>query len=443
MILSQRNPSALSELIGNPEALATAKRWAQEWQACSTGGSANGAQGAEKLKPLLLYGPTGVGKTALAHAVAAEYGWQLFEFNASDLRDAESVEQILSNAANSSSLFGGMRLILIDDVDALSGREDRGGAGAMAKVLASPSQPIMLTARSQYDRKLQSIRTYCTPVEFRRVHAASLAKLVRETAKKHNIDLPPDALERIAAASLGDVRAALNDLQGRNPNAYRDSEKGIFDVIRVILKSEKYSEARFAVFSSDTEHDTLKLWVAHNIPVEYEKPFDIASAYDALSRADIFDGRISRNQYYGYLRYSNDLLSAGVALAKASPYRKYTPYGFPDYLREMGASKGSRATRKAVLQKISRVCHCSVTQAQSYLLFLEPLAKEHPEEITSEFGFEEEELLFVSKEKPKKEKTVKAKAEKTGEETGAAASPSKKRASSKKKKEGKAAEKLS
>ncbi|MCX6773076.1 MAG: AAA family ATPase, partial [Candidatus Micrarchaeota archaeon] len=109
MILSQRNPSALSELIGNSEAFATAKQWAQEWQAGTKG------------RPLLLYGPTGVGKTALAHAVASEFNWQLFEFNASDLRDAESVEQILSNAANSSSLFGGMRLILIDDVDALSG----------------------------------------------------------------------------------------------------------------------------------------------------------------------------------------------------------------------------------------------------------------------------------------------------------------------------------
>lgn len=392
MILSQKNPSALSGLIGNPEALSTAKKWAEGWNA------------GQKQKPLLAYGPVGVGKTALAHAIASEFGWQLFEYNASDLRDAESVEQILSNAANSSSLFGMRKLILIDDVDALSGREDRGGAGAIAKVLSSPSQPIILTAHNLYDRKLQAIRSYCEPVQFKRVHAASLAKLIRETAKEHNIMLPPDALERIASSSLGDVRAALNDLQGRNQNAYRDTEKGIFDVIRIILKSERYAEARNAVFSADTDHDALKLWVAHNIPLEYEKPFDISGAYDALSRADIFDGRISRNQYYGYLRYSNDLLSAGVALAKASQYHKYSPFGFPDYLREMGASKGSRATRKSVLQKIARACHCSPSQAQSYLFLLEGQAKKHPEETAALFNFEEEELAFVAKIKLKAKK---------------------------------------
>ena len=432
MILSHKAPAAVSELIGNPEALSTAKKWAEEWQAYP--GAITGREGAKAKsgsppKPLLAYGPVGVGKTALAHAIASEFGWQLFEYNASDLRDAESVEGILANAANSSSLFGGRKLILIDDVDALSGREDRGGAGAIAKVLASPQQPIILTAHNLYDRKLQAIRTHCLPVEFRRVHAASLAKLVRETAKKHNIDLPPDALERIAASSSGDVRAALNDLQGRNPNARRDSEKGIFDVLRTILKSEKYSEARNAVFSSDTDHDALKLWVAHNIPAEYEKPFDIAGAYDALSRADIFDGRISRNQYYGYLRYSNDLLSAGVALAKANAYHKYSPLGFPDYLREMSASRGSRAIRRSVLQKISRLCHCSPSQAETYLPPLESAAKENPAGVATLFGYDEEELAFVSKTKPKKEKEGKVGAEK--KKAGKKAASSKKKVAEK------------
>src|SRR3989344_4051287 len=124
MILSQKNPSAISGLIGNPEALSTAKKWAEEWQAYGATGSKStgtgaGQEGAKTKpgappKPLLAYGPVGVGKTALAHAIASEFGWQLFEFNASDLRDAESVEQILSNAVSSSPLFGSRKLILID-----------------------------------------------------------------------------------------------------------------------------------------------------------------------------------------------------------------------------------------------------------------------------------------------------------------------------------------
>lgn len=396
MILSHKKPQKVSDLIGNSDAFAAAREWAASWR------------DGRPQKPLIVCGPPGTGKTALAYALASEFGFELFEFNASDLRDEEAVSGLLGNASSSGSLFGGRRLVLIDDVDALSGREDRGGAGAIAKVLAGSQQPIVLTALDFYDRKLQSIRAHCQHLELRRVHQASIAKLLRCLAQECKMPVLPEQLEKIAAASGGDVRAALNDLQGLNPSASRDSQKNIFEVLRTILKSEKYSEARKAAFSSEVEHDTLKLWVAQNIPAEYERPFDIAEAYGALSRADVFDGRISRNQYYGYLRYSTDLLSSGVALAKTAPYHKYSQLGFPDYLREMGASKGSRALRKAVLKKSSLLCHCSLQQAQSYLPLLEALVNKQPQEIASEFGFSEEEMEFFGAAGPKAKKEAKA-----------------------------------
>jgi replication factor C large subunit len=395
MSLSHKKPSKVSDLLGNTEAFAAAREWASSWQ-----------QGKPQ-KPLMVCGPPGTGKTALAYALASEFSWELFEFNASDLRDEGAVGALLANASSTGSLFGGRRLILIDDADALSGRNDRGGAGAMAAVLSDAKQPVLLTALDYYDKKLQTIRTYCQRLELRRVHQATIAKLLRYLAHEGGSGLSQEHLEKIAVGAGGDVRAALNDLQGNNIFSSRDSQQNVFEVLRTILKSEKYSEARKAAFSSEVEHDTLKLWVAHNIPLEYEKPFDIAEAYGALSRADIFDGRITRGQHYGYLRYSNDLLSSGVALAKSAPYRKYTPLGFPDYLREMGASKGNRATRRAVLKKISAACHCSPSSAGPYLQFLEVLAKSQPAALAEEFGFEEEELAFVSKVAPKKEKPPK------------------------------------
>jgi len=395
MILSHKKPSSVSELLGNSDAFLAAKEWAEQWQ--------NG----KKMPPLLVCGPTGTGKTALAYALASQFSWELFEFNASDFRDVENVEKVLSNAATAGGLFGSRRLILIDDVDSLSGSGDRGGAGAIAKVLASSQQPIILTALDYYDKKISTIRTHCQRLELRKVHSASIGKLIRGLAHAGKMELTDEQVDKIASSAGGDVRAALNDLQGRNPYATRDSQQNIFEVLRVILKSSKYSEARKSAFSSELEHDTLKLWVAHNLPIEYEKPFDLAEGYNMLSRADIFDGRIRRNQHYGYLRYSNDLLSAGVAVSKTAPYHKYSPFAFPDYLREMGASKGSRAMRKGVLRKIAGVCHCSLQQAQHYLALIEALAKKYPKEISDEFGFEEEELSFVAKTPVKKVKKEK------------------------------------
>lgn len=403
MPFTPSKPTSVSQLIGNPTAFEEVKKWAASW-----------ASG-KKEKPLLVYGATGIGKTALAHAIASEFGWEIFEFNASDLRDEETVSKLLSSAASQGGLFGNRRLILIDDVDSLSGREDRGGSGAIAKVLAASQQPIILTAHDYYDRKIQSIRNYCIPIPLRRPTATAINSLLRRiasersTASASSPAISEDTLARISAASSGDVRAALNDLAAGNVSAFRDSEKNIFEVVRTILKSEKYSESRRMALDSEVEHDTLKLWIAHNIPVEYEKPFDIAEAYNSLSRADIFDGRIRLRQYWGFLRYSGDLLSAGVSIAKAAPYRKFSQLAFPDYLREMGTSKASRAMRKEVLRKISRGCHCSLSQASFYLPLLQLLAKKDANAVSEFFKLDEDELVFVSGKKPAKEKKTRKK----------------------------------
>ena len=144
MLLSGEKPHRTSEIIGNPSATAAAREWALAW-----------VKG-ERRPPLLVWGPTGTGKTALAHAIASEFGWEIFEFNASDLRDEASVSKTLANSISSSTISGAPRLILIDDADALSGTNDRGGAGAMARAIESPRQPTILTAVDYYGKKARN-----------------------------------------------------------------------------------------------------------------------------------------------------------------------------------------------------------------------------------------------------------------------------------------------
>ena len=399
MHFSSQKPRLVGMLVGNPTAFSRAREWAKLWAA----GTAQ--------KPLMVHGPTGVGKTALAHAIAAEFNWDIFEFNASDLRDEESVSSLLANSTQSSSLFGGLRLILVDDVDSLSGRNDRGGMGAISKVLQAARQPVILTATDYWGKSIQPLRAHCEPLELRHVQAGTIANLLKKLAASEKLTLTQEQIEKIASAAGGDVRAALNDLQGGNTAATRDSEKNIFEVVRTIFKSEKYGESRAAAFSSDTERDMLKWWISSNLPLEYDRPFDLAEAYNSLSRADVFDGRISRTQYWGYLRYSTDHLSAGVSTAKTAPYHKYTQLSFPGYIQQMGSSKSGRQGRKAVLKKISVVCHCSLSQAATYLPQIEIVAKKTPTEL-SQFGFDEDDIEFLaSKGKAKKSparKTAKA-----------------------------------
>jgi replication factor C large subunit len=377
----------LEGLIGIPSAVAAAKAWAQGWIDGSL------------CRPLLITGPTGTGKTALAHALALEFGWSLFEFNASDFRDEQSVGRLLAHTSASRSLFGGMRLILIDDADSLSGAADRGGAAAMAGIVLASRQPIIITATDYYDRKISSIKTHCTEIELRRAHISTISSFLKREAKEKGIPISASDAEKIAQGASGDIRAALNDLLARNTSASREREKSIFEIMKAIFSSGNYAATRKAAFSSGVDHDTLKLWIAQNLPSTCPKPFELSEGYGWLSRSDIFDGRIKRSQYWGYLRYSSDLMASGAALSRQGGPSGYAPFSYPDYMRAMGSSKSARALRNSVLSKIARSCHCSVQQAKTYLYLYEAEAKKGG---LGNCMFDEDELAFIMKKPAKK-----------------------------------------
>lgn len=364
MLWSEKyRPKGLGEFVGNPSAVEEVRKWAIEWERKKGG------------KALLVAGPSGVGKSSLAYALAGSMGWEVVELNASDARDEERVGRFFAGGG-AGTLFGKMRLVLVDDADSIIPSQDRGGVGAVAKQAADPLMPMIVTVEDAYDRKIASLRNYCTLVNLKRINSATVEKVVRGIAREEGLGIGEENLASIAQNAGGDLRSAINDLQAQNFTAARERERGIFDSVRGIMKAEGYMEARQLMFSLPVDHDTFKLWICENIPNEYEKREDRALAFERLSRADVFDGRIHRRQYWGLLRYSNDLMSAGVALSKAERYRKFVSYAFPSYLRSMGASKGKRALSKSIAGKISLLCHCSLPDARWYLHVLELMCRQ-------------------------------------------------------------------
>jgi len=376
-------PKRLSDLAGNPESIEKIRRWAIGWD--------HGTRG----QPLLLYGAIGTGKTAVAYALAEEFGWDMLEMNASGLRDEESINRIAGAAGESLSLSGKRKLILLDDVDGLQGREDRGGAGAIASLLESSRQPIILTAHDLWDKKLSGIRASCVKLEFKRINSASVTAILRKVASEEKFHATEELITKISSGCAGDMRSALNDLQAHNQSGERDREKTIFEAVRAIFKSTTYSDARKASYNIDEDKDTLKMWIDENIPIEYETATEIAAAFDNLSRADIFDGRIFKRQYYGFLRYSSDLMTAGVALSRGSTPPRFVNYQFPSYIRTMGATKGSRGMKKKLGEKIGKITHCSSGDAEVYFNLIKNEAEKDICAIIALYGFEEDELAFL------------------------------------------------
>ncbi|MFH0737830.1 MAG: AAA family ATPase, partial [Candidatus Micrarchaeota archaeon] len=307
-------PKRLDELIGNSDKIEHARAWMLQWIS------------GKKRKPLLICGPPGTGKTGLAYALKQEYDLDLVEMNASELRNRSRVERILGQSALAGSLFGRTKLILIDDADVLAGRSDSGGGAAIKNFLSESPCPAIVTATDIWGKSFSAIRAECEILDFKRINRLSLKKHLERVAKMEGLEISPDTIEAISQRAEGDMRAALNDLQSLGPTA-RVHDKDIFEIIRIIMKAESYAAVREAI-NGEIDYDLIKLWIDENIPAEYEKAEEIAAAYDSLSKADIFDGRIRKTNWH-LMRYSIDLATSGVALSKVCAYRKFTKYAFP------------------------------------------------------------------------------------------------------------------
>ncbi|MEM3422517.1 MAG: replication factor C large subunit [Candidatus Bilamarchaeaceae archaeon] len=376
-LTSKYSPKKINDLIGNDEVKEIIRRWALNWLS------------GNKRKPLLLYGPPGVGKTSTAYALASEYGFEIIEMNASDLRNKERVEQVALNAANMSTLSGSLRLILIDDVDIFIGKKDTGGLGAVVRTLKETSNPIILTATDIWDKKLAPIRVECERIEFKRVSRVAIKKHLATIAKNEGIEINESELDAIVQNSNGDVRSAIIDLQAKRPSP-RDREEDIFWRVRSIFKANTYAEAKEAL-KGDLDYKLLLLWLDENIPEEYERKEDLAKAFFWLSRSDVFLGRAERGDWV-MLKYSLDLMSAGVGLAKETVYRKFTKYQYPSYLKKMGASVETRRMLMAIGEKVGRITHTNAVEARSYFKFLAKI----PESLLSEkYLLEDEEIAFL------------------------------------------------
>ncbi len=382
LLTTKYAPKNVDEMIGNDEKRDYIKKWMLNWIA------------GRKKRPLLVYGPPGVGKTSMAYALKNQYDLEIVEMNASELRNRARIEHVAKSATLAGTLSGKGKLILIDDVDIFAGRKDSGGTGAVASLLKEANCPVILTATDAWNRKISTIRSECDLVEMKKINKFTIKKLLERITKKENMEIGEPELLEIAENASGDVRSALNDLQAGN-TSQRDRKKDIFNKIRTMFKTTDYKEARSIAFG-DVDFNILKLWIDENIPNEYESIPDLANAYYWLSKGDVFEGRIRRSNWI-LLKYSIDLTTAGVALAKEKPYRKFTRYYFPTYLKEMSRTIQRRAALKKIGRKIGKKTHTNYKDARNLLPLIKAQLKKNREEIRKYYDFEESEMEFIEK----------------------------------------------
>jgi replication factor C large subunit len=374
-------PKSLAEVVGNKEAIQQLINWIESWD-----------DGIPKKRAAFLYGPPGIGKTVTVEALTADSQMEFVEKNASDYRTEEAIRHFAGLASQFGSLFGEKRLVLLDELDGLTGAADKGGVGAITEVVKTAQCPIILIANNPYDPRFSNLRNYCLLIEFKKPPAGEITKRLKRICELETIEAEESALKFISQRSNGDVRSAVNDLQALAQGkkkltyddvswlGYRDRQETIFNVLRLIIYGKTCQSAKQAVDMADVDIDMLFEWIYENVPAHLTDPHDLASAMDALSIADLYRGRIRSTQDWSFTRYVIDYMTAGVAIARQNTaVHGWIPFKFPERIQMLSRSKAERALQLNIGHKIKRRCHISANRASKEILpYLRIIFKNNP-----------------------------------------------------------------
>ena len=359
----KHRPRKLDGLVGNREAIRALKSWVESWISKIPGKRA-----------ALLVGPPGTGKTASVGALANDLDMELVEFNSSDKRNKDSIETLVWRAASQQTLDGRPRLILLDEVDGLSGTSDRGGVGAILKVIKDAVHPIVMTANDPNSPRLKDLMKVCQVLNFEIIESNDIEKILKHILSENNVDVSEEALNEIVEGSGGDLRAAISDLESQVRSgsvslviepASRDSKKGTEETLRYLFASADSKMARKALSESELNHDSLVLWIEENLHLHLMTPKELSEGFEQLSLADLALGRIMRDQNWKLLAYVYDFLSIGVAMSRSeTPFRrvKYSQPSWPLLVWQGNKKRDKQSEILAPLSTLTRVSRRRVRQ---------------------------------------------------------------------------------
>ncbi|WFD36956.1 Chromosome transmission fidelity protein 18 [Malassezia cuniculi] len=276
MWVDKYRPQNFSELLGDERVHRNALRWLKEWDPCVFNREAPRQRGpkdedvprdpygrpAERV--LLISGPPGLGKTTLAHVIAHQAGYRVYELNASDTRSAAGVDERVRMALESDSLRGEGRptLVVIDEIDGATGGSEGGGSDGFVRALVrliergkgAPERkfrgqmapgphvgrsrrktpkpllrPIICICNDLYAPALRTLRQHARILRYNKSPPALIARRLSEICAREQLKCDTRSLMLLSDLTNGDIRSCLHALQMIHAADGQVNEKTISD----------------------------------------------------------------------------------------------------------------------------------------------------------------------------------------------------------------------
>jgi len=326
-------PNSLKDLVGNKQAISKICDWIEDYKIKKKG-----------TKPLLfITGPPGIGKTTVSHILLKSAGYEVIEYNASDIRSQKSVKENITKSLNSYNI-GMMKdnikrniAIIMDEVDGMSSG-DRGGISELINTTCKKVEylnPIICISNNVSDKRLSELKKYCTEIYMNKPSEYDMMKVAKKIIHSEGIEIDDSCLQLLIINSQSDIRRLCCIMQ--ELNSFMKDCKINLDNIEIFLDSfhrkindigpfdatdkllSKYTDLESILKYYESDRSLVSMILHENVinhvskkketfNKKIEKLYDI---YHHISLGDIVDKCIYNNQLWELQNY-NGIIKCGI-----------------------------------------------------------------------------------------------------------------------------------
>lgn len=319
-------PASVVRVIGNSKAKETVRQWftARQWQ-----------------QPLLIAGPTGIGKTSLAHAACRDNQFMVQECNALPGDLLGMVQELLHRKGSEQVA------VVLDEVHTYTSHE----RNELTKLFKKPlAHPVILVC-DELDKSMESLKAVCKVVRMYRQVAAvgDMSLLTTMILKAESKGLYPTQLNLIHVAACGDLRRCTIMLElackTRRCKGMEEQRADLFvDSIFDATTSLLHNKPRALTFDDGLvvfkQHNLMK-WMVHE---NYADACDFDTAVSMatyMSEVDTLDAHPSHHLHDDADTLTRAAVGATLPPPRFGPLPRVT---FPSALGALSRRKSFQAT---------------------------------------------------------------------------------------------------